>query len=153
MQAEGMQQPTGHWCPVLIVDDDDGIRDALRNLLEVECFPVLEAHDGAHALDILAQTPAPVVILTDHHMPRLDGPGLIDFVKNTPTLNVRTAVVYMTAGNRILNPTLADQLAEFGVPVIRKPFDIDDIIRAVTQAQLGLDNCGREDERGELRPA
>lgn len=149
MHNAGKSQPAAYWCPVLIVDDEDTIREVLRDVLEGDGFSVLEARDGAHALDILAHTHAPVVILTDHQMPRLDGPGLIDLVKTTPALNVRTAIIYMTAGNRILNPTLAQQLVEHGVPVIRKPFDIDQITRAVTEAQEGLDNCGKAVEQGE----
>ncbi len=65
----------GERIPVLIVDDDEVIRDALREWLEDQEYPVLEAEDGIDALYILDHTPSAVVIVTDYAMPRLDGRG------------------------------------------------------------------------------
>ncbi len=59
---------------VLIVDDDEGIRGAVADLLEDEGFATAQAADGAEALDFLADcsTP-PVLILLDLMMPVIDG--------------------------------------------------------------------------------
>jgi signal transduction histidine kinase/CheY-like chemotaxis protein len=61
---------------VLLVDDDASFRAALASLLTPLADRVLEAADGRQALDILAGTPAGLV-LADMRMPGLDGPGLL----------------------------------------------------------------------------
>ncbi|MBW2055919.1 MAG: response regulator [Deltaproteobacteria bacterium] len=57
---------------VLIVDDERGIRDVLREFFEGEGFEVFEAADGADALE-LARREHFDVVLTDLKMPGLDG--------------------------------------------------------------------------------
>jgi DNA-binding response OmpR family regulator len=57
---------------VLIVDDEDGIVDLMRDFLEIDGFAVLAARDGAEALAILARAPVDCVLL-DVMMPGLSG--------------------------------------------------------------------------------
>jgi CheY-like chemotaxis protein len=61
--------------PVLVVEDDEAARRALRRLLEPEGLAVLEAGDGRAALDLLARdaVAAPGLIVLDLLMPELDG--------------------------------------------------------------------------------
>ena len=61
---------------VLLVDDDASFRAVLAGLLTPLAGRVLEAADGRQALDILAGTPAGLV-LADMRMPGLDGPALL----------------------------------------------------------------------------
>ena len=61
---------------VLVVDDEAGIREVLRGYLEASAYEVLEAGDGATALD-LASRAAPAVILLDLGLPDRDGLELI----------------------------------------------------------------------------
>ena len=61
---------------ILLVDDDHALRLLLTELLEEEGFQVTPAADGEAALAVL-QTTVPDVLLTDYHMPRLDGLGLL----------------------------------------------------------------------------
>lgn len=119
---------------VLIVDDDPDIRGALRMILEEEGYRVQEARDGLIALDIMRESSHPLVVLTNHHMPVLDGPGLLSFVAQDPRLARRDAFIYMTAGNRIISPDVAQTLDELHVPVLRKPFDIQHLADLVAQA-------------------
>jgi two-component system, OmpR family, response regulator len=59
---------------VLIVDDDEGIRGAIADLLEDEGFATAQAADGAEALNFLADSSTPpVLILLDLMMPVVDG--------------------------------------------------------------------------------
>jgi CheY-like chemotaxis protein len=58
--------------PVLVVDDDAGVRQLLRRMLEPEGYTVLEAENGRVALQRLAETPAGIVLL-DLMMPEMDG--------------------------------------------------------------------------------
>lgn len=117
--------------PVLIVDDDEAIRESLRAVLEDEGYQVVEAPDGLIALEVLQALPTQAVVLTNHNMPRLDGPGLVNMIVDDPALACRCAVIYMTAGNRILPPAFSQQLRELHAPVLRKPFDLDKLFDAI----------------------
>jgi two-component system OmpR family response regulator len=59
--------------PILIVDDDNDILAAEREVLMDEGFSVREAHDGAEALIALELDP-PAMIVLDVQMPGIDGP-------------------------------------------------------------------------------
>ena len=60
---------------VLLVEDEDKLREVIRRLLEMEGFHVLEAQNGATALEILQDAAAHHVelVLTDLRMPVMDG--------------------------------------------------------------------------------
>ncbi len=60
--------------PVLVVDDDDAIREALRESLELEGYAVAEAHDGSEALAYLRAHDRPLVVLLDWNMGPMDAP-------------------------------------------------------------------------------
>ncbi|GAB2729150.1 response regulator transcription factor [Nocardioides pakistanensis] len=57
---------------VLVVDDDQSVRDSLRRSLEFNGYSVALAHDGAEALAAIGQA-APDALVIDVMMPRLDG--------------------------------------------------------------------------------
>src|SRR5579872_3085072 len=57
---------------VLVVDDDDGLREIVAEALELEGYTVGQARDGQEALDYI-QSSAPHAIVLDLMMPRVDG--------------------------------------------------------------------------------
>jgi DNA-binding response OmpR family regulator len=61
---------------VLVVDDDARARAAVARLLAEEGYDATEAADGEEATGLLASW-QPDLVLTDLHMPRLDGRGLL----------------------------------------------------------------------------
>jgi len=119
---------------VLVVDDDQDILTLLTMLLEEEGYPVLQARDGLVALDILCVQPEPLVVLMDHHMPVLDGPGVLRRVLQEPMLVSGHAYVYMTAGSGYLSPDVQQLLAALQVPVLLKPLGVDDVLEAIAAA-------------------
>src|SRR5262245_38415395 len=58
---------------VLVVDDDNDLRDALSQILEQHDYVVITAENGRAALDQLRHAPRPDVILLDLMMPVMDG--------------------------------------------------------------------------------
>ena len=66
---------------VLVVDDDDGIREAVRNVLEEEGCIVHTACNGREALDTLSTIPRPCLILLDLMMPVMDGWEVMEALK------------------------------------------------------------------------
>jgi len=65
---------------ILTVDDSKSIREAVRFALEPLGYNIVEAEDGQHGLEVLADTPVDMVI-TDLNMPRIDGLEFIELVR------------------------------------------------------------------------
>ncbi len=126
--------------PVLIVEDDDAIRETLRLLLaEEEGYLVYEAPDGRPALDRLRGATEGMVVLLDLQMPGMDGLAVLHALAAEPSLLSRHVIVVMSAYS---GPTLplavAQLLARQRIPMLAKPFDIDHVVVAVRQAQARL---------------
>jgi PAS domain S-box-containing protein len=66
--------------PALVVDDDPGVREMLRRILEKDGWRVVEAENGRVALDCMLES-GPSVVLLDLMMPEMDGFTFIDEVR------------------------------------------------------------------------
>lgn len=128
---------------VLIVDDEEPIRDAICLLLEDEGFVCLQAGDGAQALQVLRASEDRVVMLLDLMMPRMSGKEVLNTIAADPSLAGRHAVVVMTAADKTLPLAMVQMMKQMDVPMIGKPFDIDSLLGMVVRAakQLGDEDC------------
>jgi CheY-like chemotaxis protein len=107
---------------VFVVDDEDEICDTLRDIFEDEGYAVATARDGAEALALLQNTPTkPCIVILDLLMPVMDGNALYDAMRSDPVL-ADVAVVISTS-----DPSRAPH----GLPVIRKPIKLDDLLGVV----------------------
>ncbi len=123
---------------VLVIEDDEGIRLALRMLLEAEGYAVAAAVDGKQALALLDMSQEGWVVVFDYRMPRLDGEALLALAEHEGWLAERHVFVCLTASPHRLPPTLSALLARYQVPLVGKPFDLDDLLAAVQQAEQRL---------------
>lgn len=113
---------------VLVVDDEDGIRDFLRSAFEAEGFTVLAAADGAAAL-ALCEIYRPDAILLDLMMPRLDGLGFVHEYRRLFGVDA-TPIYIMSAVS-----TAVDHAKAAGVAgAFLKPFDLDEVIATIEAA-------------------
>ncbi|MFP2924828.1 two-component system response regulator [Pyxidicoccus sp. 3LG] len=81
--------------PILIVDDEFGIVEALRDLLADEGYRTVIALNGREALERMAEE-RPALVLLDYMMPVLNGPGLLEAMGQDATLR-DIPVVMMSA--------------------------------------------------------
>jgi DNA-binding NtrC family response regulator len=125
---------------VLVIDDDPDIRDMLHMLLHDEGgYAVIAAADPAGALDILHTTPHHLIVLFDYRKPRTDGVSLLALAEQEAHLVERHAFVCMTDANSDGLPlTLLALLAHYQVPVVAKPFDIDNMLTVIRSAEQRL---------------
>ena len=107
---------------VLVADDEYTIRDLLRTILVDEGYQVLEASDGAEALE-LARTEKPDVILLDIKMPGINGIQVCRQLKHEQ--ETRTIPVVMVTGLRHNRTEALEAGAE---DFVCKPFDMEDIL-------------------------
>jgi CheY-like chemotaxis protein len=124
------QAPRPH---VLVVDDDPGIRDVLRELLEDAGYRVELAADGLEALHILRDSPHRLVALVDLLMPRMGGVELLNCIARDRALRTRHAYLLMSAQPRALCDALADLLATYSIPVVLKPFEPEALLSTVRE--------------------
>jgi CheY-like chemotaxis protein len=112
---------------VLVVEDEDALRAAIRRLLQNDGYNVLEAQNGATALQLLEGPAAESVglVLTDLRMPVMDGRQLAAaLARRRPSL----PIVFMSGFTaqlmdlRLVSPHLA---------FLAKPFRNDDLLAAV----------------------
>ena len=126
---------------LLVVDDDRAIRETLRFLLEDAGYDVSEAPDGLAALRHLRESVGPVVVLLDMMMPQLDGAGVLQAVAEDSRIARRCAFIMITAGTQTLPLQLGRLLSHLNVPdipVVRKPFDIDELLVVIERVMARL---------------
>ena len=112
---------------VLVVEDEDGLRAVIRRLLQDEGYSVLEAPNGARALQLLAHGADREVglVLTDLRMPVMDGRQLASALAR---LHPSLPIVFMSGFTaqlmdlRLVSPELA---------FLAKPFRNDDLLATV----------------------
>lgn len=91
---------------ILVVDDSKVMRGVLRKMLGCDGTEVLEAHDGKHALEVLAAEPVDCVI-SDWNMPRMKGIDLLRQVRQDAAL-AHLPFVMVTAEAMAQNVAEAD---------------------------------------------
>ena len=112
---------------ILLVEDEEGVRAVLAELLAGLGYTVLEASNGVEAVGIATRHGDAVnLVVTDMVMPEMSGQELgRTLVQKWPDLRI----LYMSAfASNIYSPSaLANALADF----ISKPFDLDDFLTKV----------------------
>ncbi len=106
---------------VLVIDDDELVRETLGDFLSDEGFQPLLASDGAEALKLLGSAPRPCLIILDLGMPHLDGWQFREQQARDPNLSSIPVIVVTT--DRSANVSRA--------VVLRKPLNLDQLANAI----------------------
>lgn len=125
---------------VLVVDDEGGIREALRQVLEYEDWQVKTASSGGEALTLCAEF-RPQVVLLDVKMAGLDG---LDTLSRLRDLDPPATVVMISGHGTIATAVQATQRGAFDF--LEKPLDTDRLLVTLRNAlqQSALDSENRE---------
>ncbi len=112
---------------VVVVDDNEALRENLAECLEAEGHLVSQARDGQDALDLLSRAERPDVVVLDLVMPRLGGREVAAALRGRPELR-DLRLVLMTGR----------ELAAAGWPefdaVLEKPFGLGELFAALGTA-------------------
>ena len=110
---------------VVVVDDDEALRNAVRRALRLEGFDVQLAGDGAEALAHLADQPADLVVL-DVLMPVLDG---ITVCRRLRESGDRTPILMLTARDAVSDRVVG--LEAGADDYLTKPFALEELLARV----------------------
>jgi CheY-like chemotaxis protein len=108
--------------PVLVVDDDADIRDALKDILEDEGYRMAEAGDGTEALRYLRSHPPPPLILLDWNMAPMNAPQFMSEFMKEP-VSAQVPVVLLTADAHAEEKARSNRF----VGHLKKPVKLDDL--------------------------
>jgi len=112
---------------VLLVEDDEAIRESLSELLESEGYRVVTARNGRQALDWLTtSSELPALLLLDLMMPVMSGLEVLEAMRALPDARRDLPVIVLTASReRSDSPGVIANL--------RKPIDVDDLLDAIAR--------------------
>ncbi|MFK7848410.1 MAG: response regulator [Rhodothermales bacterium] len=113
---------------ILIVEDEDELRNALRRTLEMNGYEVTLASDGRQGLEEIASN-KPDIVLTDIFMPGMEG---LETIRTLATKYPELPVVVMTGS---LDPLFIELSLRFGaLKGLNKPFSADELFMTIEKA-------------------
>jgi CheY-like chemotaxis protein len=122
---------------ILLIDDDNGVREVTATMLRDLGYQVHEAGSGGAALDLLEREPAIDLLLVDFAMPGMSG---ADVARRAQSLRPALPAVFITG--------YADHRALGGISeshIIGKPFQPHELAQKVRAALVGLEPAPQPD--------
>lgn len=112
-----MNLKKGHKERILVIEDDEGVRETLLVALELQGYQVSTAVNGKEGLKALSEGPPPHLVLVDLMMPIMNGWEFVRALRADPSLN-RVPVGLLTAYSENVGDLQ-------NLPMIQKPIDLD----------------------------
>jgi CheY-like chemotaxis protein len=111
--------------PILVVEDDDDVRDAMVEVLQAEGYETVPAVDGVEAVGHLEAGLEPCLILLDLMMPRMSG---WQFIEHDVVRASQAPIVVMSAYGT------GDEMRSTGVAAyMRKPVDVEVLLGVIAR--------------------
>lgn len=133
---------------ILVVDDEEGVRESVREVLTDEGYRVLGTADGTRVLDMI-RAERPELVLLDIWMPQVDGIGLLKEIKSQEP---DVKVVMVSGHGNIHTAVTATKFGAFDF--IEKPVSLDGLLATVHRALGELPSAqARKKQNGRPRHA
>ncbi len=117
---------------ILLVEDDPSIREALREILEMEKHQCTEVADGLLATEILKKSTAFDLLITDFRMPNINGAELLGWCRKNA---IHFPVIFITADRELLHfEKIA--LSDCCAVLLRKPIHVVELLTAISDSQI-----------------
>jgi two-component system, chemotaxis family, chemotaxis protein CheY len=114
--------------PVLVVEDDPDVREAIREIVEYEGYEVAEASNGKEALEYLRVRPGPCLVLLDLMMPVMNGFDFLDAVARDPKLASLHVVILSAAARDRIEATVRAHGAK---GYLTKPVQLETLVDTI----------------------
>ncbi|HUS26734.1 MAG TPA: response regulator [Nevskiaceae bacterium] len=119
---------------ILLVEDDNNLREIYEARLQAEGYTIVSASDGEEAL-VVAKKERPDLIISDVMMPRISGFEMLDILRNTNELkNVK--IIMLTALGQAEDKTRADKLGADRY-LVKSQVTLEDIVKGAQELLAG----------------
>ncbi len=125
---------------ILVVEDEEGIRKNIERLLTLEGYEVATAPNGQHGL-VIARSMLPDIVITDIHMPVMDGFAMLDAIRHHPELD-RAIVIMLTAADE--RDSMRRGMRLGADDYLTKPFRREELLDAIESQLKKLARFNRE---------
>lgn len=133
---------------ILVVDDSKIVHAAIKKAVKEE-FELVQAFDGEEGWTKLRQEPRIMMVITDQGMPRLDGFGLIQRIRESAISRINEIPILMVTGAEEEQVEIREKALELGASdFLTKPFE-NTIILARARSYIKLDQTLRDLEESE----
>ena len=137
--ASTYPQPShGARVDVVVIDDDNSIREGCRQTLESEGYRALVAADGVEGLDLVKRA-RPRVVILDLRMPGISG---VEVLEKLPGIDPRIIPIIITGYGTIDSAVQTMKLGAFDF--LTKPFDMDQLLGVVDRGLRKYEALGSE---------
>jgi CheY-like chemotaxis protein len=128
----GQTRTRGGHPRILLVEDEDGLRDNLAELLTLEGYHVKSAPNGVQGLGAHLSF-RPELVITDVVMPIMDG---VEMVRQLRARDPELRALFISGffGTRSIRAELMEEIERFGYPMLSKPFKPSELFALVRQA-------------------
>lgn len=127
-----------HTRTVLVIDDEEEIRNVVRWTLEGVGYAVRQAPNGIVGLNVLQASNESLVVLLDLMMPRMSGLELLRTLAEDPMFAGRHAYIVFSAAREFYPASLSVSLPGKQLFDVSKPFNLDHLVTVVEQAAQQL---------------
>lgn len=124
---------------VCVIEDDADLREVIGELLNDAGYEVIEASNGLAGKALLEASLERLVVVLDYRLPVLDGCDLLEIVAQDEELRARHTFVMLSGLPQKTVEDCEEALDALDVPVLSKPFHIDELVEAVEQAEQRLE--------------
>ncbi|MFN6484297.1 MULTISPECIES: response regulator [unclassified Nostoc] len=123
--AREQDLPAGHGELILVVDDEDSIREVTQTWLEKNAYKVLVANDGIDAIALYTEHQQEIsVVLVDMMMPYMDGPTTINVLKK-----INPDIKIIGVSGLAFNHEMIKNLGNNVKTLLSKPYTSSDLLR------------------------
>jgi CheY-like chemotaxis protein len=122
------QSPSGKK-KILVVEDEFGLQEVLRDIFLMEGYDVRVAVDGDEGYDAYLRF-KPDLVFTDVVMPKMSG---LELVRKIREVDPKVRVIYVSGffGIKGVKRELEEDIAQYGSPTLAKPFKISNMLELV----------------------
>src|SRR5688572_30567670 len=115
---------------ILLVEDDNNLREIYEARLQAEGYDIVAAPDGESAL-VVAKKELPDLVISDVMMPRISGFEMLDIMRNTEGLK-HVKVIMLTALGQAEDKTRADALGADKY-LVKSQVTLEDIVKSASE--------------------
>ena len=119
-----VEPPASPAARILVVDDDEGVRQTFARMLRLEGFQVRTAMNAEVGLQMVDES-APDAIILDLRMPLVDG---LDFLRRLRARGELRTPVAIVTGDYFLEDEVSEQLRQLGAELRFKPMWLEELV-------------------------